>query len=280
MSDFKDYGREKNVLEFIKTTIKDSNNVKIDILDKIKYVEGPLEDDEDYSSQGFYYERLWDLCIKFGATNLTLPVINKELQTSHVFDNPNKDDVYFEPNCWAGSVLSKYLKETVRSGNSGGYSDITFLNQKKGVKIEELNFISVKYFNKEKEISKYDIGKLCSLVEKHKKEGRIIKLYIFVKDKKKAIDKFKAQHTSSNILINYINPGGNYEHIYDINDLQEAFFKLKKILEQYNYLENENKFNEDYLKVLKNVFIPRFHQQLFITKINKLIKEGEQYSTI
>ena len=73
MSDFKDYGREKNVLEFIKTTIKDSNNVKIDILDKIKYVEGPLEDDEDYSSQGFYYERLWDLCIKFGATNLTLP---------------------------------------------------------------------------------------------------------------------------------------------------------------------------------------------------------------
>jgi len=49
-----------------------------------------------------------------------------------------------------------------------------------------------------------------------------------VKDKEKAIEKFKKQRASSNILIQYINPGGNYEHIYDINDLQESFFKLKK----------------------------------------------------
>ena len=29
---------------------------------------------EDYSSQGFNYERLWGLCIKFGSTDLTLPI--------------------------------------------------------------------------------------------------------------------------------------------------------------------------------------------------------------
>jgi len=298
MSDILDYGTE-DVLKFIQTTIKTNNNVKHDIIDKIKYIEvlgEVIEGDviEDYSSQGFYYERLWDLCVKFGATNLTLPAIKighdeNKLQTSHIInENPNKTGIEFQSNCWNGNKLNinpdGYLLQPVRSGNSGGYSDITFLNQKyddKGNKIggEELYFISVKYFKDEKKIDKYDIGKICALIEKHKRPDRIIKLYIFVKDKKSAIAKFEAQHSSSNILIKYINPGGNYEHIYDVNDLQEAFFKLKKILEQYDYLKeptNIHDFQSIYLKVLKDVFIPRFHQELFILKINKLIEHGEK----
>ena len=291
MSNILDYGTE-DVLKLIQSTIKNNNNVKHDILDKIKYVLGEvIEGDviEDYSSQGFYYERLWDLCIKFGATNLTLPTMKSKLQTSHIInENPNKMGIDFQSNCWDGNKLDKnpggYLLQPVRSGNSGGYSDITFLNQNyddKGNKNggEELYFISVKYFREEKEISEYDIGKLCSLIREHEKKNRIIKLYIFVRDKKNAIDKFKAQHSSSNILIKYINPGGNYEHIYDINDLQEAFFKLKKILEQYDYLQsptNIHDFQSNYLNVLKDVFIPRFHQELFILKINKLIEHGEK----
>jgi hypothetical protein len=297
MNDILEYGKE-DVLNFIQTTIKNNNNVKNDILDKIKYVLGPviegpvIEGDviEDYSSQGFYYERLWDLCIKFGATNLTLPAIKGKLQTSHIInENPNKDTgIDFQSNCWDGNKLDKnpggYLLQPVRSGNSGGYSDITFLNQKlheKGNKKgeEELYFISVKYYRKEKGISEYDIGKLCTLIRAHDKENRIIKLYIFVNNKKEAIEKFKEQKSSSNILIKYINPGGNYEHILDINDLQEAFFKLKKILEQYDYLEspkNINDFQTNYLNVLKDVFIPRFHQELFVLKINNLIENGEK----
>jgi len=297
MNDILEYGKE-DVLNFIQTTIKNNNNVKNDILDKIKYVLGPviegpvIEGDviEDYSSQGFYYERLWDLCIKFGATNLTLPAIKGKLQTSHIInENPNKDTgIDFQSNCWDGNKLDKnpggYLLQPVRSGNSGGYSDITFLNQKlheKGNKKgeEELYFISVKYYRKEKGISDYDIGKLCTLIRAHDKENRIIKLYIFVNNKKEAIEKFKEQKSSSNILIKYINPGGNYEHILDINDLQEAFFKLKKILEQYDYLQspkNINDFQSNYLNVLKDVFIPRFHQELFILKINNLIENGEK----
>ena len=291
MGDILDYGKE-DVLKFIQSTIKNNNNVKHDILDKIKYVLGEvIEGDviEDYSSQGFYYERLWDLCVKFGATNLTLPAIKGKLKTSHIInENPNKMGIEFQSNCWDGNKLDKnpggYLLQPVRSGNSGGYSDITFLNQNyddKGNKIggEELYFISVKYFKEEKEISEYDIGKLCSLIREHEKKNRIIKLYIFVRDKKNAIDKFKAQHSSSNILIKYINPDGNYEHIYDVNDLQEAFFKLKKILEQYDYLQsptNIHDFQSNYLNVLKDVFIPRFHQELFILKINKLIEHGEK----
>ena len=292
MSDILEYGTE-DVLKFIQTTIKNNNNVKDDILDKIKYVLGEVIEGaitEDYSSQGFYYERLWDLCIKFGATNLTLPAIKgKYLQTSHIInENPNNKGVEFKSNCWDGNKLNKnpdgYLLQPVRSGNSGGYSDITFLNQKyddKGNKIggEELYFISVKYFIEEKKISEYDIGKICTLIQIHKKENRDIKLYIFVKDKEAAIKNFKKQHSSSNILIKYINPGGNYEHIYDVNDLQGAFFKLKKILEQYDYLISPNNipdFQSNYLNVLKDVFVPRFHQELFILKINKLIEHGEK----
>jgi hypothetical protein len=286
MSNILDFGVE-TVLEFIKTTIKTSNRVKEDILDKITYVSDEVTDGtitEDRSSQGFYYERLWDLCIKFGVTDLTKPSYNGHLQTSHIInENPNKSNIDFQKNCWSGNKLNGYLQQNVRSGNSGGYSDITLLNkfmdETDGIEKEELYFISVKYFAKEKEISKYDIGKLCTLIRDHEKKNRTIKLYIFVKDKKKAIAKFDAQHSSSNILIKYINPGGKYEHIYDINDLQGFYFKLKKVLEQYNYLEtpeNISDFEQNYLEVLKSVFIPRFHQELFILKINKLIDNGEQ----
>jgi hypothetical protein len=285
----KNYGKE-SVLDFIQNKIKNSNNVKEDILDKIKYETDVVTDGtytEDMSSQGFYYERLWDLCIKFGVTDLTLPSIKGHLQTSHIInENPNEIEIEFQKNCWAGNKLNinpgGYLRQKVRSGSSSGYSDITFFNKFLDNNKEELYFISVKYFKEEKEISKYDIGKLCALIQDHTKENRTIKIYIFVKDKEKAIAKFDAQHSSSNILIKYINPGGKYENIYDINDLQTFYFKLKILLEQYNYLQtsdtsdNISDFEKKYLEVLKKIFIPRFHQELFILKINKLIDDGEK----
>ena len=112
------------------------------------------------------------------------------------------------------------------------------------------------------------------LLRFHKKDNRNIHVFIFVKDKKEVIDKFKAQNISSDILIKYINPGGNYENIYDTNDLQKCYFKLRALLEQYNYFNtdvNINLFESNYLKNLKQPFIPRFHQKLFIETINDLI---------
>lgn len=270
---------KETVLEFIQNKIRISNDVKADILDKIKYVI-----DDDHSSQGFYYERLWDICIKFGATDITMPSSGGFLQTSHIInENSNKIGIQFEKNCWKGNVLDKhpsgYLSQSVRSGNSGGYSDITFINKAIDTYIETVHFISVKYFKTEKDASRYDIAKLCTLVREHEQKDRIIKVYIFVKDKKNAISKFASQNASSNLLIKYINPNGRYEHVYDINDLQSSFFRLKKILEQYNFLEtleNINDFEKNHLMVLKDIFIPRFHQQIFIKSINKLITMGEK----
>lgn len=280
-----DFFGKETVLHFIQTKIKNSSNCKEDIFDTIEYVQDKVTDGttiEDRSSQGFYYERLWDLCIKFGVTDLTLPAIKGKLQTSHIMnENPNKMDIHFQENCWGGDKINKipggYLQQLVRSGSSGGYSDITFVNKKQDM--EDLFLISVKYFNKEKEISKYDIGKLCALIQKHTKQNRTIQLCIFVKNKEKAIEKFSSQHSSSNILIKYINPGGKYENVYDVKDLQIAFFKLKKLLEQYNYLHHADdiqRFQTEYLNVLQKVFMPRFHQKLFMLKINKLIQSGEK----
>jgi ssDNA-specific exonuclease RecJ len=182
-------------------------------------------------------------------------------------------------------VLNEYLQQKVRSGSSGGYSDVTFLNkfklQDEGDKpaFEELYFISVKYFQNEKEIGEYDIGKLCGLIEHHKKANRTIKVCIFLKDKAAAIAKFEKQRMSSGVLMKYINPGGKYENVYDSSDLRAAYFKLKKLLEQFNYLETQpdiEHFEKTYLRVLRRPFIPRFHQELFILKINKLMDDGKK----
>ena len=275
----------EDVKHFIQTKIKNNDNFKTGILDKIKYEEHGGNGIEDRSSQGFYYERLWDICIKFGVTNLTMPSIGGKLQTSHIInENPNKLGIKFNENCWNGNKLNStpggYIQQPVRSGNAGGYSDITFINKTYNEKNEEtgeeLCFVSVKYFKEEKGIGNYDIGKLCSLMREHESKNRTIKLYIFVNNKSKAIEKFNAQNISSNILIKYINPGGKYEHIYDVTDLNEAYFKLKKLMEQYNYLESSEDiidFEKNYLSVLKPVFIPRFHQKLFTNKIEDLIKQ-------
>jgi hypothetical protein len=278
----------KTVLEFIQNDIRNNDDLKTGILDKIIYKEQKEENNEDRSSQGFYYERLWDICIKFGVTNLTLPSLQGKLQTSHIInENTNKSDINFIENCWKGDKLNGspggYLNQPIRSGSSGGYSDITFVNKSRDEDNkeigEELILISVKFFRDEKGIGDYDLGKLCALIRKHETNNRSIKLCIFVNSKTKAIAKFKSQNLSSNILIKYINPHGNYENIYDILDLNESYFKLKKLLEQYNYLqtsEDIKKFEENYLYVLKSIFIPRFHQKLFTNKISELIENGEK----
>ena len=123
-------------------------------------------------------------------------------------------------------------------------------------------------------IKSYDIPELCAIIEKQKKVNRDTKLCIFVNDKSSVIKKFKAQNTSSDILINYIKGSGEYENIFDSKDLHKYYFKLRELLSQYNFFETSediSNFESIYLKNLKQPFIPRFHQKLFISKMNDLI---------
>ncbi len=101
---------------------------------------------------------------------------------------------------------------------------------------------------------------------------------MFVNNKKKAIKKFKAQNTSSDVLIKYINPGDKYENLYDSTDLHMYYFKLRELLSQYNYfktIQDIQDFEKNYLSdpknPLKQPFIPRFHQKLFIDTLIDLI---------
>ena len=128
----------KKVIFFIKEIIK--KNVDVDNIIEVgnsELVEETKELDGEKiettcSTRGFIYERLWDLCIKFGVVDeLTMKPINEKelkLMTTHIFGNPNSKDVIFNDDCWKGE-FNKYLEEKIQSGNTGGYSDITFINK-------------------------------------------------------------------------------------------------------------------------------------------------------
>tara|TARA_Y100000593_G_scaffold93444_1_gene188325 strand:- start:115 stop:5331 length:5217 start_codon:yes stop_codon:yes gene_type:complete len=276
----------------IEQILKEASERKIDFE---RDGEGGKFIDKDRSYRGFVYERLWDICIKFGVVDgLTMKNNEtderKEYNTFHLFGNLNVENIDFKAgsNCWEGGQFKRYLDENIQSGNSGGYSDISFVNKYKnkdeGNEKEDVYFISVKYYEKGKDVGSYDIGKLCTMIEKHnnKVKDRNINILIFVKDKNTLIEKLNKQQKSSDIMMKYIDPkmDKSYPNIYDQKDLEQVIYKLKLLLEQYDYLKDDKNmkiFETGYLKILKSPFIPRFHQKLFIDKINELIlKEGEK----
>jgi len=275
--------RDKSVDEILDRANRYKGAIQIDRSDDDK----PLKENRSY--RGFVYERLWDICIKFGVVdNLTMRhSIDKEnkkeyFNTCHIFGNPNRERIDSKSDCWVGEFDS-YLNEPIQSGNSGGYSDISFINKYKvGEEVyEDLYFISVKYYVGLSSVDKYDIGKLCTLVEKHQQQNRKVHVLIFVKDKESLIAKFNAAQKSSGIMMKYIDPREDqtYPNIYDQSDLEQNIYKLKLLLDQYNFLrdhKNKGLFESQYLKILKSPFIPRFHQKLFIDRIIQLIIEENE----
>jgi len=223
-------------------------------------------DEDDYSRQGFLYERLWDICIKFGLVKNIIDFNNDNLLL-HYNGNANKYAIVKE-NCKEFKYFfDEYLNSKIQSGNSGGYSDITFRNN------TEIVLSSSKYFKNElnKDIKKYELHNLCPIINKN---TDVVKIVLFLKDKKAFINKNKTANKSSQLLTKYINPFGNYENVYDLNDLEFYFAKLKNILNYYNYFKDSTdikKFKEKYLNHYKKIFEPKFHQHLFINQISKII---------
>jgi hypothetical protein len=255
---------KKSIKFFIENYIKKSHNVT-DLLTK-EHIIISKDDEKEFikpfnkSTKGFIYERLWDICIKFGVTDLT-----KFDKVEHGFGNIN--NIHASVFCEFKDKFEEYLQENYISGNSGGYSDITFST------VKTLNLISVKYFEKEKDIKEYDIQNLCTIIENRKDDNKYdkINVILFVKNKKDFIKKINKSQKSSDILIQYISPTGNYENVYDELDLEICYSKLKRLFELYNYIDDEKIFKDKYLNHKKVIFKARFHQELFIHKINDLI---------
>ena len=257
VKDIKKYNTAKELIE----GYKNDNDATIVIKD--------LHLENTKSIQGFIYERLWDICIKLEITDLTDNTNN----TKHGIGNiNNKNDATFKN---IKDYFDTYITDGVISGNSGGYSDITFENNK------TLHLVSVKYI-KGTDIKKFDIQNLCTIIKDRENNGYDdIKTLLFVKNKKEFINLCEGANKSSNILIKYISPDGNYENVYDLGDLEIHFHKLKKLLELYDYCDDDEHldlFKKEYLEIEYNkmAFIPRFHQQLFIEKINRLMTNGNK----
>ena len=262
----------KTVLDFIRelekyktATEAIENALKTE---KIKYKDSEKKEYEynSVSKQGFIYELLWDLCIKL---NIFIKTKKDDIHIHHTLNNfNNQQSCKFET---ITKIFDNYLKNPFISGNSGGYSDITF-------KIEDILYLaSSKYYNTEKAIADYDIQKLCPLIERENKDYKEIKALLFVKNKQDFIKKCKNANKSSDILIKYISPNDNYENVYDLNDLEKNYTVLYNILKDFNFLKDDYQpFKEQYLKSLKSKFIPRFHQELFIEKITSLVKKDQK----
>jgi len=232
-------------------------------------IEKIFKDDNTKSRQGFIYELLWDICIKFNITDFTNKHTEHVIYNFNILSNFEKIQKHF----------NEYLKQRYISGNSGGYSDITFRTkqEEKDTKYD-LNLVSVKY-RKSDDITDYDIQKLCTLIEKEENNSyKSINILLFVKDKEHFKKLCESANKSSNILIKYISPHGNYENVYDLQDLEKHYSKLWKILDDFNFLKEKdvNYFKENYLQIYKKKFIPRFHQELFIEKITSLIKKEQK----
>ena len=120
-----------SVLEFIQKTIKNCKTVD-EVLIK------------DKSQNGYLYERLWDICIKFGQFDLT----RGKTDVKHYFGNVNTGVEAMKLN--ANVFKTEFLNKPVISGKSGGYSDISFRITEDGIEKEYIS--SCKFFENEKEI--------------------------------------------------------------------------------------------------------------------------------
>jgi len=196
-----------------------------------------INEDELRIIKGFIYEILWDICIKFGILkdfgNELEHLFVKDGKNINNFDVINKEDYKKITN---SKIFEKYLKSKWISSKSGGYSDISFIYQQEKEKEKEDIYVisSVKYYDDEKDVSKYDISNLCTIIHKILKDKKY-KVFLFIKNKKEFIEKANKANKSSNLILRYI----DYNNIYDLIDLEKHYLILRKILEEYNFLNDD-----------------------------------------
>lgn len=230
-----------------------------DLIKQIKQKSEPIKIISNYdtlSKQGYVFERLWDLVIKFGCCELF----------------PNTEYKHIDGNINTGTLeyitsIQKYITESnIISGNSGGCSDITLYNPEKNKYI----FISCKYFTKSddiKNISKYDIQNIVSVINSNKEIYQNYEIFLFVNDKHNVLKRVKKANKSSRHITKYMIES----NILDMNDLTKYYKFLRKELKKYNMHEYDRIFGHG-----KTNLIMRFHQQLICNKTLKLISEGQK----
>lgn len=218
-----------------------------------------LEEYDKQSDRGFIYERLWDLCIKFGFCP-TFP----SSSYGHKIGNSNNGKLKTLKN------LDKYLEENkVYSGNSGGCSDITLYDKENDTYI----FISSKYpkttddIHKQKAVEYYDIQNIIAMAHKNEHIYKKYKIYLLVPDKSKVLEKVQRANKSSEYITEHMGD----DNILDETDLNKCFKMFKN-----DIIKNKcTDYNELYGTQKENLNL-RFHQELITQKTSDLIEEGNK----
>jgi hypothetical protein len=241
-----------NIEEFIKHIVTFDNVTNI--LDTFK----------NQSEKGFIYERLWDICIKFGFCE-HFP----KSDFTHLLGNMNKG------NLKPLTTYSKYLIEKVVTGNSSGCSDISLFDNMSDTFI----FISSKYpktkndVTKQKSVSYYDIQNIISAIDDNKHIYTKFKIFLLVPDKKLVLEKVKNANLSSKYITKYMTE----DNILDKNDLNKYFLSFKKDIIKHikSSISGKINYDENYLST-KLCLSLRFHQELITEKTSSLIEEGNK----
>ena len=213
------------------------------------------------SQKGFVYERLWDVCIKFGFCD-----IFQKSDFTHMIGNMNNG------NLKPLTTFTHYLTEKVVSGNSSGCSDISLFNNADDTFI----FITSKYpkskdeMSKQKSVAYYEVQNIISVIDANKHIYPNFKIFLLVRDKKSVLEKVKTANKSSNHITKYMTE----KNILDENDLNKCFLRFKADMLKHMKASKIN-YDDIYLSPKFNLSL-RFHQELITQKTSKLIEEGQK----
>ena len=228
----------------------------------LESVDSILDTCKNQSEKGFIYERLWDVCIKFGFCN-HFP----KSDFTHMIGNMNNG------NLKPITTFTHYLNEKVVSGNSSGCSDISLFNNAE----DTFTFISSKYpknkddVTKQKSVAYYEVQNIISVIDANKHIYPNFKICLLVPDKKSVLEKVKNANKSSNYITKYMTE----QNILDKNDLNKCFLRFKADMLKHMKASKNGKINYDeiYLSPKCNLCL-RFHQELITQKTSNLIEEG------
>lgn len=234
----------------------------INLIIEFDNVDNILDICKSQTEKGFIFERLFDICIKFGFCSIFPNSV-----FIHKIGNSNNGKLKNLEN------FNKYLDEKVFSGNSGGCSDITLQNKNDNTYI----FCSSKYpkstedLTQEKSVNYYDVQNIIAMRTDNKHIYKKFKIVLLVPDKNKVLDKVKNANQSSK----YITKHMKEENILDKNDLNKYFLDLK-----FNIIENKKIYDKinynDLYSTSKDNLNLRFHQELITKKTSNLIAEGNK----
>lgn len=227
-----------------------------DAITNNKTIDDILEEYNEQSDKGFIYERLWDIVIKFGYCD-----IFPNDRFKHLCGNANNAKLN------ELTSIKKYIIENkVRSGNSGGCSDITLFD------IEEQKYIFMTCkFPKDKEQAKdvkyYEIQNIISMIDDNKEIYTNYDIYTLVPNTEKVLKTIKKANKTSKYITKYMTE----DNILDKDMLNKYFEHLKKDLSKYSL----DKYDEIFGFGKTNLQL-RFHQQLIVEKTASLIEDGEK----